>query len=485
MTKRTFGLRVTAAALLLSVWLVPMAAFSQTQITLPKNKYSPQDDVKLGNEAAAQVEQQFPLIRDADAAAYIERVGERLVAAIPPQFNQPAFHYRFKWVNASDLNAFALPGGPMYINRGMIEKAHNEGEMAGVMAHEISHVVLRHATAQATKQSSAKSQIGQLGMILGGAVLGGQAGAQLGALGAQAWTTKYSREYESQADTLGAQIMAAAGYDPQDLANVFRTIQGESRGGSPAWLSSHPDPGNRYQKISQEAALLRVSSNPLKVTPGFQRTQARFRNLPPAPSMAEIEKNPGRYASPEIGPQGGTTGTQNGGQFPTDNGSGGNYSTMVERPSTSLRSFTDISWLQMSLPSNWNAQKTGNSIEFAPAGAAGEQGITHGVMIGVRPAQRRPLDQTTTAYINEVLQNNDYLTQQGGLKSGALANRNAFAATLAGVSPVTGQTELVTVYTMQLKSGEVFFVATVVPEKESSAYNATFRSVLGSIKLND
>ena len=158
----------------------------------------------------------------------------------------------------------------MYINRGMIQAAHNEGELAGVMAHELSHVALRHATAQATKQGSIGNQLGMLGMILGGAVLGGQGGTQLGALGAQAWMTKYSREYEAQADALGAQIMATAGYDPHDLANVFQMLeqQGGSRG--PQWLSTHPDPGNRYNKINQEAQLLRVSATPIKMTPRFR-----------------------------------------------------------------------------------------------------------------------------------------------------------------------------------------------------------------------
>ncbi|MEP6786901.1 MAG: M48 family metalloprotease, partial [Acidobacteriota bacterium] len=158
MKKFGFGRRMTVAALLATLWILPLAAIAQqTQIVAPKNKYSVQDDIKYGNQAAAEIEKKFPLINDADASEYIQRVGRRLVAAIPPQFQHPEFNYRFKWVNASDINAFALPGGPMYINRGMIESARNEGEMAGVMAHELSHVALRHATAQATKASSAGS----------------------------------------------------------------------------------------------------------------------------------------------------------------------------------------------------------------------------------------------------------------------------------------------------------------------------------------
>ncbi len=243
--------KLTVATLMFAILIVPITAISQTQVTMPKNKYKVQDDVKIGSQAATEVEKQFPILSDADATRYLERVGARLVTAIPPQFRQTTFDYRFKLVNASDINAFALPGGPMYVNRGMIEAARNEGEMAGVMAHEISHVALRHATAQQTKQGSLGNQIGMIGMILGGAILAGEAGAQLGMLGAAAWMTKFSREYETQADVLGARIMADAGYDPRDLANMFKTIAAQGGGSGPEWLSSHPDPGNRFENINK------------------------------------------------------------------------------------------------------------------------------------------------------------------------------------------------------------------------------------------
>ena len=149
-TRRFFAL---ALAGLLS--LTPILTSAQTRINLGKNKYSVQDDVKLGRDAAAEVERQMPILNDAQADDYVSRVGQRLVAAIPARFQQPAFNYTFKVVNASDINAFALPGGPMFINRGMIEASKNEGEMAGVMAHEISHV--RFATQRHSKQSRAAS----------------------------------------------------------------------------------------------------------------------------------------------------------------------------------------------------------------------------------------------------------------------------------------------------------------------------------------
>src|SRR5688572_1316421 len=276
---------------LVAISVMPFSALAQTQIKYHSNKYSIQDDVKLGRQAAQEAENQFPLLRDATVQSYVENVGRRLVGSIPSQFQHPEFQYEFDVVNARDINAFALPGGPMYVTRGMIEAARTEGEMAGVMAHEISHVALRHATAQQTKLSNPLNQILGIGAILGGAVLGGEAGAQAGQIFAAGYFLRYSRDYETQADILGAQIMANAGYDPRDLANVFRTIEQQSGGArSPEWLSSHPNPGNRYQKINDEAARLRVSGN-RQNTAEFRRTQERLRNMGRARSMAEIQRD--------------------------------------------------------------------------------------------------------------------------------------------------------------------------------------------------
>src|SRR5712671_7930273 len=212
-----------------AIFMTPLAIFAQTQIVLHANRYKPSDDVKLGRQAAAEAERQFPLLRDEVVNAYVERVGQRLVAAIPPEFQHPEFHYYFKVLNASDINAFALPGGPMYVNRGMIQAARTEGEMAGVMAHELSHVALRHGTAQATKAQKYAVGAGIAGIL--GTILAGPAAGQLAQLPIGAYFLKYSREYETEADLLGARIMANAGYDPRDLANMFRTIEAQGGGG--------------------------------------------------------------------------------------------------------------------------------------------------------------------------------------------------------------------------------------------------------------
>ena len=246
-------------ALLLLAVATPSA---QTKITPQTNSYSVADDVKLGQEAAAEAKKQLPMLDDNQVDEFVEDVGAELAAAIPDELRHTGFRYTFDVVNQKEINAFALPGGPLFFNRGMIEAAKTEAEMAGVMAHEIAHVALRHGTAQATKGQ--KFQIGALAGQILGAIVGGAAGSvisQGSQFGLGAYFLKYGREYEREADLMGAQIMARAGYDPREMANMFKTIQAEGGGGGPEWLSSHPDPGNRYDAIVQEASMLRVEGN--------------------------------------------------------------------------------------------------------------------------------------------------------------------------------------------------------------------------------
>src|SRR5438034_6948093 len=229
-----------------------LGAGAQTRISAPANKYSSADDVKLGRQAAAEAEQKLPILHDDGVTSYVAGLGRRLTAAIPAQLRHPEFRYSFRVVNAREINAFALPGGPTYVNRGMLEAARTEGEVAGVMAHELSHVALRHGTAQASKAT--KYEIGALAGQILGAVIGGRVGtvvAEGSRFGLGAAFLRFSREYETEADILGSQMMARAGYDPRDLANMFRTIEQQGGGGG-GFLSDHPSPANRYQRILQE-----------------------------------------------------------------------------------------------------------------------------------------------------------------------------------------------------------------------------------------
>jgi predicted Zn-dependent protease len=270
---------LTVAALLVGATLT-----AQTPIELRHNNFSPAQDVQLGRQAAAQVREQLPMLNDRATENLVERIGARLVAAVPARFQQPAFRYSFDVVNQREINAFALPGGPMFLNRGMIQAARTDDEVAGVMAHELSHVVLRHGTLQAAKAQ--KFQLGALAGQVLGSIVGGRSGqviAQGSNVALSTYFLKYSREYEREADLLGAQIMARAGYDPRQMANMFRTIQERSGGSGPEWLSDHPDPGNRYAAINREATMLRVNGS-ANTGPEFDAVHARLARMLPAPA---------------------------------------------------------------------------------------------------------------------------------------------------------------------------------------------------------
>jgi predicted Zn-dependent protease len=253
------------------------------------NKYTPEQDVKLGQEAAAEVSKELPMLNDERTEAWAEQVGRVLVTAIPGEFAHPQFRYTFDVVNQKEINAFALPGGPMFLNRGMIEAGKSEAEVAGVMGHEIAHVALRHGTAQATKGQ--RFQLGALAGQILGSVVGGTAGgliAQGSQFGLGTYFLKYGREYERQADLLGAQILARAGYDPRQMANMFKTIESQGGGRQPEWLSSHPNPGNRYDAILREASMLQVRGT--ANTGQFDNIKGRLASMPPALTAEQIAK---------------------------------------------------------------------------------------------------------------------------------------------------------------------------------------------------
>src|SRR5438105_2523291 len=459
----------------LAIVLMPLAVFAQTQIVYHANKFKPTDDVRLGRQAAAEAEQQFPLLRDAEVTTYVERIGQRLVAAIPPEFQHPEFRYSFKVINARDINAFALPGGPMFVNRGMIEAARTEGEMAGVMAHELSHVALRHGTAQATKAQKYQVGAGIAGIL--GTILGGPGLGQVAQAPFAVYFLKYSREYETEADLLGSRIMANAGYDPRDLANMFRTIEAQGGGGG-GFFSDHPSPANRYARINQEAQYLRVN-NRIADTREFFAIKERLRGYPRAQTMADIQRSGQRY--PDQGsesPRGDRTDYPN-----TPLG-------RVDDPSSRFRSYSEFGTVRLSVPDNWREISEQDSVCFAPQGAYGSSGngqsvFTHGVNIGVVQTRSRNLQQATNDYVSQLQQGNNNLRSRSGYQRTSIDGRNALSISMTNVNEATGRSEVVNLVTTQTNNGELLFVIAVSPESDYSNYQNVFQNVLRSIRLNE
>ncbi len=243
--------RMAKVFLPLLVCLTTAAAQGPTQFRPGFNLFSKQQDVQLGQEAAAEVRKQVHVIDDPTLTRYVNEIGKRLAASKEAQAS--GFLFTFQVVADPSINAFALPGGPMFINTGLLKAVDNEAQLAGVMGHEMSHVILRHGTNQASK-----ARLIELPAVLGSAIAGNSMLGQLTQLGigvgADSMLLKFSRTAESQADLLGSHLMAESGYDPVEMAKFFEKLNTGQQ--APEFLSDHPNPGNREKAIQAEAAKL-------------------------------------------------------------------------------------------------------------------------------------------------------------------------------------------------------------------------------------
>lgn len=482
---RTMQALITTLAMA-AILLSPISGFSQTKIVYHSNKYQPNDDVKLGRQAAQQAEQKLPILRDREATDYLSNVGQRLVAAIPPEFQHPEFHYYFKVVNVSDINAFALPGGPMYVNRGTIQAARNEGELAGVMAHELSHVALRHGTAQATKAEKYSLLAGLAGIA--GTIVAGPAAGQLAQAPVVGYFLHYSREYETEADLLGARIMSRAGYDPHDLANMFKTIERVSGGGGGGWFSDHPNPKNRYEKINQEAQYLRVE-NPISDNTDFRRIKEKLSGSPRAQSTQEVARSDRRYPTDDRDQPRADPRDPEHGRYPDDrrDPESSNLGS-VGAPSSRYQLYSELGLLRVKVPDNWRELRESDSVWFVPEGAygqvRGQQVFTHGINFNVVHAQGQSLRAVTDQAVSNLLQSNAKMRQIGRSQGTNTGTRYWLSSEFTSVNEATGRTETIALAATQLRNGDVLFISTVAPQDDKGRFQSAFTNVLNSVQIS-
>ncbi len=487
-----------AIAIALALMMSAAVADAQTQVKSGFNVFSAEQDVQIGQESAGQAEQQFPLVNDSAVNAYVNDIGMRLAK----NAGGPQFPYRFRVVNASDINAFALPGGFIYLNRGIIDQARNEGEVAGVIAHEIAHVALRHGTQQATKAYLAQAGIGILGGLLGGKVGEGTAGIinAVGGFGMNALFLKYSRDFETQADLRGAQMLAASGYTPADMVSFFQTLEKAEPSKKTTFLSSHPAPPDRIARIRKEAQSLGVSQSPTQNVAQLQSVQQRMRGMGAAPTMEQIA-------------QGQTGGTAQQQQRRRSQQPQEQQTVNVEAPSAQFRSFTARSGMfRIGYPSNWQVYDQGASgVTIAPPGgignAGGQQIVVYGAMVnhydpagshqnqgmGLRPMTsgggtygHMTLEDATSDLLGAIQQGSPHLKMVG--KKGQrlkMANGAALAVAMRGIDPVTGIRERVTLVTRQLPDSHLIYLLFIVPEKEVENYNNVLNQMVSSMQINE
>jgi Zn-dependent protease with chaperone function len=449
---------------------------------------------QLGFQAAAEVYKQMPVLPDSSSETqYVRQLGQRLVATIPPATSWP---FQFHVVAQKEINAFALPGGEMFVNIGTITAAANESELAGVMAHEMSHVYMQHSAKQMQKAQLTQGLAGLAGAILGskGGALGSlaQAGVQVGA---GMVMLKYSRSDEAQADAVGAIILYRAGYNPQSLADFFKTLEAEG-GSGPQFLSDHPNPGNREAAIQKE-----IQGWPPKT---YQASSSAFTN---ARQHAGGVKS---FTAEEIA-QGAKSG-----QWESLNKQGGAVykppaGAVVSDPNsskTNARNATPVSWndvmpssrlvtadlgpMRIVRPENWDViapQQQGQSITIAPRAGIVSNGLGYGVVIsGVTPQTKQSIDQTTADIVRSLQSGGGDIHPVGSTTKIKVAGVRGRSVNMQSTSPFPdgngqAQKERDRLVTIPRPDGSVVFLVFVAPETEFGRLSPTFDRMLKSVQF--
>lgn len=239
------------------------------------NLLSTKDEVSIGRKAAQEVEKELRIYGDPVVAAYIDSLGQILAR----NSKRPDLEYHFKVVDTDEVNAFALPGGWLYINRGLITVAGNESELAGVIAHEIGHVVGRHGARQITKQYGLAVL---MELALGGEEnpsLAREIAEQFASIGAGLTLLKYSRDAEREADVFAVEEMAAAGIDPEGMVSFLAKLQAQREAepsGTSLWFSTHPATGERIQNVRAAIQKLPPAKATVTDTRRFQTIKERL-----------------------------------------------------------------------------------------------------------------------------------------------------------------------------------------------------------------
>lgn len=455
------------------------------------NLFTVEQDIELGRQSAIEAEKQLQLLNDRNTDSYLNRIIQRLAAGAPGA----RYPYRIKAVNASEINAFALPGGPMYVNRGLVQSARTEAELAGVLAHEMAHVAMRHGTHQASKVYLTQSGLGILGGLLGRGSSGTAKVLQaIGGVGLNAVFLKFSRDDEYEADQVGVQILANAGYDPRAMADFFallRAEQGRDPGKLEQFFSSHPSPANRETRIRELAAGTRGGSS--QVVGGFSTVKSRLGGLPDASTqrVTLAEAEPGASTTARVPVQ-------------------------VDPPSATFVRFSHSSgFFTIDHPNNFHSYGSGMAVSMAPAGGVaersdGQQVMIYGVIINHyapfegeearrnqslqrnyapfedRTIPRGSLEDATDDLVRTIQEANPYLRAEiGSAQPEVIDGAAGFSVVLSGISPATGVEERVTVYTRGLTDGHVIYALGISPGRDANTFDPIFRRMMRSLDVND
>lgn len=436
-----------------------IAAEKQRVLKPGWNLFSPDQDVQMGKEYAQEVEKQFQVINDPALHNYVNRIGQRLVNGIEGQ----KFPFTFKVVNDPSINAFALPGGPMYVHTGLIAAADNEAQIAGVLGHEMGHVMLRHGTNQASK-----ANLIQIPAMIAGGIFdkGGITGTltQLGiGLGANSVLTKFSRTAENDADLFGARLVHKAGYNPVELARFFEKLQAEGGRNSKLaeMFASHPNPGNRIKNIEGDMKFYpRKAYDASAIPPELVTARDAIKRLPPPPKPQQ-----GGQAAPVQGPP-----------------------VTVSAPQGFRAHQTPL--YAMVYPDDWSAKTQQDNVsatllarDGAVRGANGQDDIGHGVLISFGKPQSNDINQASDELIKALQQGQQELRTAGSPQGVRVDGLNGRVTPMTNASSLRkGERENILVLTVMHKQG-LFYAIFVAPESRWRVAEPEYQQMMQSLRF--
>ena len=458
-----------------------------------KTPMSHDNQQAVGMEVASQVYQQMPVLPDSSPESqYVRQLGNKLVATIPPQYSWP---FEFHVIPRGDINAFAVPGGQMFINIGTLVAARNEAELAGVMAHEIAHVYMQHSAKQVGRVQTTSMLAGIASATLGGAAGEmvkhlGQIGIQMGA---QGLVTNYSRSNESQADAVGAVILYKAGFNPQSMVDFFKMMGAQAGATPPELFSSHPNPGNRQEAIKKEIANW-PAENYLASSPAFDAAHQHAMGVKTY-SAQEIQASAksGQWAA--LNERSGAA-LDPGGESSLATAPPPSKVGPVELQSVtpSQRMVADnLGSMKIHRPKNWKLtmpEQQGQFVTIAPHAGVTHYGVGYGVLLnGVAPPQGRQtsLDDITAQIIKRMAQNPG-LKQMGQAQPITVGGIQSRMVVLQSPSPFPNakgqpQEERDWLVTVPQQNGSVIFMIFVAPEDEFARFRPTYQAMLKSVQF--
>jgi beta-barrel assembly-enhancing protease len=445
----------TTLGLILVLALAGYAADQRTKLKPGWNLFSPDQDVEMGREVSKQAERELQILNDRRANTYIDALGRQLAAHAPGE----KYPYHFKIVNDTAINAFALPGGFVYINRGALEAADNEGQIAGVIAHEISHVALRHGTNQASKAYVAQAPLAILGGVLGSGSVGSVL-AQLGvSFAASSLLLKYSRDAETQADTMGTQILYDSGYDPKAMVEFFEKIQAESKGRAVQFFSDHPNPENRISNVQREIQRLGgLPPNVHRDSPDFHTIKTSLTGMPAPRKSAGSGSN-----------------------APTNNRNG-----RPDAPSGRTVNYSGQD-IQFRYPENWRQYGQGSAITIAPDGGILNNSLAYGMMISIFEPDyhgqgRVSLEEGTDQLLNDLRRSNPSMRITRNHERIRVGGRQGYLTEASNDSPAGGR-EIDWIVTTLDPDGQLYYFVGVAPQNEFGRYSNAFEDIVDSVKF--